>query len=124
MADPEEFIKSDCQLCGGSIEFPTHGVGQWIECPHCSQKIRLRPPLPKFLEAANKFTLSKMWSKNWWLGTGYLFAVIWPIAGALIGVYFLLAKKERGHGLAMIFLAIIVLLVELLGGAVDRLSAH
>jgi hypothetical protein len=44
--DSQEYLKINCPLCGGSIEFPSEGFGQEVECPHCNQKIRLRPPLP------------------------------------------------------------------------------
>jgi hypothetical protein len=36
MSQPESFAKCICQHCGGHIEFPVHGVGQTISCPHCN----------------------------------------------------------------------------------------
>jgi hypothetical protein len=41
------YIKTLCPLCGGSIEFPEHGAGQWVECPHCIKKIQLQGPSNK-----------------------------------------------------------------------------
>jgi hypothetical protein len=38
----EVYIKSKCRDCGGPIEFPAHGLGEWVECPHCSFTIELR----------------------------------------------------------------------------------
>jgi len=35
MPQPESFAKCVCQHCGGHIEFPAHGAGQKIDCPHC-----------------------------------------------------------------------------------------
>jgi hypothetical protein len=35
MSQPESFAKCTCQHCGGHIEFPAHGAGQTIPCPHC-----------------------------------------------------------------------------------------
>jgi len=35
MSQPESFAKCACQHCGGHIEFPAHGAGQKIACPHC-----------------------------------------------------------------------------------------
>ena len=31
----EEFITCACNHCDGKIEFPYHGVGTEVECPHC-----------------------------------------------------------------------------------------
>src|SRR5436309_188963 len=33
------YVKSNCRVCGGSIEFPAHGLGEWIDCPHCNASI-------------------------------------------------------------------------------------
>jgi len=46
------FLKCPCQHCGGSIEFPAHGVGQAIDCPHCATKTKLFRPEPVAEEAA------------------------------------------------------------------------
>jgi hypothetical protein len=35
------YIKSDCQYCSGLIEFPEHGAGEMIDCPHCKRAIVL-----------------------------------------------------------------------------------
>jgi len=45
------YLTNYCQHCGGGIEFPDHGVGAEIECPHCSRLIRLVGPCEP--EAAN-----------------------------------------------------------------------
>jgi hypothetical protein len=37
MPQTESFAKCACQHCGGHIQFPIHGVGQKISCPHCDQ---------------------------------------------------------------------------------------
>jgi hypothetical protein len=36
MSQPESFAKCACEHCGGRIEFPVHGAGQKISCPHCN----------------------------------------------------------------------------------------
>jgi hypothetical protein len=41
-------IKSLCSNCGGSIEFPAHGLGELIDCPHCAEQIKLSRPKPNF----------------------------------------------------------------------------
>lgn len=47
--EPEEihYIKSECPHCGGVIEFPEHGAGEVIDCPHCTEKIELSLPATK-----------------------------------------------------------------------------
>jgi len=40
--EPGDFIKSNCRACGGPIEFPAHGLGEWIDCPHCNSNIQLQ----------------------------------------------------------------------------------
>ena len=46
----DAYLTNHCQHCGGGIEFPQHGVGAEIECPHCKCSIVLVTP-PE-LEAA------------------------------------------------------------------------
>jgi hypothetical protein len=41
--DNAVYVKSNCRLCGGSIEFPEHGLGARVLCPHCDEQIELRP---------------------------------------------------------------------------------
>jgi hypothetical protein len=43
----EQYIKTLCPFCDGSIEFPEHGVGEMIDCPHCQSQIVLRQIAPK-----------------------------------------------------------------------------
>jgi len=35
MSQSDNFAKCSCQHCGGHIEFPPHGAGRTIPCPHC-----------------------------------------------------------------------------------------
>jgi hypothetical protein len=37
-------FKDDCPNCSGRIEFPVHGLGEEVACPHCQQSIVLRFP--------------------------------------------------------------------------------
>ena len=46
----DAYLTNHCQHCDGGIEFPQHGVGAEIECPHCKRSIRL--VMPPELEAA------------------------------------------------------------------------
>src|SRR5262245_55964147 len=45
-------LKCPCQHCGSSIEFPSHGVGLTIDCPHCAGKTVLFIPAAGSLENA------------------------------------------------------------------------
>ena len=36
------YFKNHCPDCGGGIEFPAHGVGEDIACPHCQRLIVLK----------------------------------------------------------------------------------
>ena len=38
------YLTNHCQHCGGGVEFPGHGVGAEIECPHCQHLMRLVTP--------------------------------------------------------------------------------
>ena len=44
-----KFHKTSCVHCRGRIEFPAHGVGEWITCPHCSETTVLRRRRPDAL---------------------------------------------------------------------------
>jgi len=33
--NPDRYVHCRCNSCQGSIEFPAHGVGETIQCPHC-----------------------------------------------------------------------------------------
>jgi hypothetical protein len=38
------YMTISCSHCGGYIEFPAHGIGQEIACPHCAALITLQKP--------------------------------------------------------------------------------
>lgn len=42
--DAEGYFKMSCPNCGGHIEFPVHGIGLGIACPHCAAAITLQGP--------------------------------------------------------------------------------
>ena len=39
--DEPEFLTCLCNSCSGKIEFPAHGVGEAVECPHCGLMTKL-----------------------------------------------------------------------------------
>lgn len=47
-----DYLKCLCQICGGSIEFPSDGIGERVKCPHCGEQTELNstpvdaPPKP------------------------------------------------------------------------------
>ena len=41
---PIAYIKTDCEHCDGSIEYPSELAGQAVECPHCQQTTMLPTP--------------------------------------------------------------------------------
>jgi uncharacterized paraquat-inducible protein A len=38
-----DYLKGECQKCGGCIEFPASGVGELVVCPHCGEQTKLVP---------------------------------------------------------------------------------
>ncbi|MCX6897340.1 MAG: hypothetical protein NT105_01450 [Verrucomicrobia bacterium] len=41
VAQDTEFLNGKCPSCQGHFEFPKHGLGQTVECPHCRALITL-----------------------------------------------------------------------------------
>src|SRR5436190_6734142 len=41
------FLKCFCSACRGPIEFPTHGLGQEVACPHCGKSVMLSASTPR-----------------------------------------------------------------------------
>jgi hypothetical protein len=39
-----KYLKCSCQKCGASIEFPIHGTGSVVPCPHCGERTTLFVP--------------------------------------------------------------------------------
>jgi len=42
----DAYITCPCNHCSGNIEFPGHGAGEEIECPHCGMTTVLFKPVP------------------------------------------------------------------------------
>jgi hypothetical protein len=63
-------VKSICPYCNGSIEFPTRGVGQTVECPQCQSQIVLReiPSKEKFQRSCGQYF--------YWLKANHIIALI------------------------------------------------
>ena len=36
-----ENLKMTCSSCGEHVEFPIHGIGETVACPHCANTITL-----------------------------------------------------------------------------------
>jgi len=69
-----QYLSCRCAWCSGKIEFPEHGLGQHIECPHCQKTTRLKRP-------------RKVLVTEWF----YAFTALCLIAG----VFFLFASKDE-----------------------------
>jgi hypothetical protein len=39
-----KYLKCACQKCSASIEFPVHGIGSAVPCPHCGENTTLFAP--------------------------------------------------------------------------------
>jgi ribosomal protein S27E len=40
----DEYLSISCPACGGGVEFPAHGIGTVIPCPHCGRRFALFSP--------------------------------------------------------------------------------
>jgi len=80
------YIKSKCRHCGGGIEFPAHGLGEWIECPHCAGTIHLLKAGP--VERL-RYHLAGLWSRrpglNWKLAAGLTSCMM--VCGTALFIY-------------------------------------
>lgn len=90
------FIKSNCRVCGGSIEFPTHGLGEWIDCPHCSSKIQLSQTgllIRTFWWLRNRWLQFPDFTRKWAL----VLAAVITVCGTALYIYtdFKAQIKER-----------------------------
>src|SRR5262245_49168323 len=63
-------LKCPCQHCGSSIEFPAHGVGLAVDCPHCSGKTVLSLPPASSPETATDDPDSGALSSETMAGSG------------------------------------------------------
>ena len=46
-------IKGNCQQCGGPFDFPVEGIGQTVDCPHCSKPTELQLATPPATSAVS-----------------------------------------------------------------------
>jgi len=93
--DSDVYIISNCRLCGGSIEFPEHGLGESVGCPHCNEEIQLRR-----LDAAERLFLGvRVWCReqsfNWKWGAGVIAVLI--LCGTALFIYRDYKAEWRKH---------------------------
>lgn len=93
-------IQAKCQHCNG--EFEDEGLERTGFCPLCGKETRI---LPKGSNFAPKFTTD---DPTGVIIVGYVCAIlpIFDFAGFFFGIY-LMAKKQHGHGVAVMALSII-----------------
>jgi DNA-directed RNA polymerase subunit RPC12/RpoP len=93
----EVYIKSRCRHCGGPIEFPAHGLGEQVECPHCSSTIKLRKP---GLLYRLRCWSGSLWSRRagfGWKPTAVLVSL--TVCGTALFIYFDHRAQVRERGL-------------------------
>jgi hypothetical protein len=67
-----DYLKCSCQKCGGNIEFPSSGLGETVDCPHCGKQTKLVS------------TPAKSGRKNALVAGSILILFILAVAGALL----------------------------------------
>ena len=55
---PRAFITCPCRHCLNYIEFPSHGIGSTVQCPHCQQETTLFNPRAMTKRAKRTFVWS------------------------------------------------------------------
>ena len=53
------YTTCSCKSCGNRIEFPSHGVGEEIDCPHCGKKTTLFVPRKRTKTDNRKTSLTR-----------------------------------------------------------------
>ena len=83
--DSEIYIKSNCRLCGGSIEFPVHGLGEWIDCPHCNRQLQLRRmgATQRFLVGVRVWCRERSFSWKW----AFALIAVMLVCGTALFIY-------------------------------------
>jgi hypothetical protein len=52
-----KYLKGDCSLCGGHIEFPADAIGMSTDCPHCGKSTELALSAPPDQPALSRRTI-------------------------------------------------------------------
>lgn len=81
------YLKTDCELCGGHIEYPSELAGLSIECPHCQQTTALPAPFPQKASAASFKTVQPetlVWEGS---PSHWKYAAYWVLGVLLIALY-------------------------------------
>jgi hypothetical protein len=78
-----DFIKGECRLCSGHLEFPANAVGETIVCPHCGRLT--------VLDAPASFHKNKAPGRVW----PGIVVVVCLVAAGLAAVSWVLLKSKR-----------------------------
>ena len=104
--------KIRCPFCGGEIKVPAERIGELSTCEHCQQEITLdlpnydpnrmaySPPSPATLAVIQQKVSPQM------IRTGYWMAVLFPIIGFVLGIYFL-TKDRFDHGIGCMVVSLV-----------------
>ncbi|MDB6057352.1 MAG: hypothetical protein JWO95_1196 [Verrucomicrobiales bacterium] len=82
--EPKLYFKTTCAHCGGNVEAPADGVGLWIRCPHCGEKMQL-------VEASAKTAQTGTAKKS----MAWVWIVVFAVAVVGAGAGFLVFKRSR-----------------------------
>ena len=103
--------KIPCPFCQGEIKVPADHIGELSSCPHCKEEITL--DLPNYepnrnYSATSPATVAQVTNgvSQERIAIGYLVALIVPLIGFVIGIYFL-AKNQFGHGIGCMIVSLI-----------------
>ena len=76
-------IKGNCQRCGGVFDFPVEGIGQTVDCPHCSKPTELQLAMPPATSAVSARQIV------------YVIVAITILIGGLAGAMIALKRAQR-----------------------------
>lgn len=87
-----KYLKCACQQCGGRIEFPVEVIGQFFDCPHCSQPTELTLPPPPEPETEPMSLRSTAW-----LVAGVVILLIGIVGSAVAMVWLKRVAARNQH---------------------------
>ena len=82
----DRYFKANCPACDGSIEFPAHGLGERIDCPHCNRNIELK----------RKALVRRLGSgvRGWFQQRGFNWKWACALAGCVVVCAFLYSEHQ------------------------------
>jgi hypothetical protein len=109
------YYNISCPLCGFELKVPSDRIGQLSTCEQCKEEITLdlpnsglsnQPGYGRLSPATMAFISTQAGVSDKQIGIGYLLAIIIPLIGFVIGIYFL-SKNQFGHGICCMIVSLI-----------------